>query len=42
MGMAGSIDPHNDGAEQMTAATYGAFGMGDLLTVTTGALPRTA
>lgn len=42
LGMAGAIVPHNDGAEQMTAAIYGAFGMGDLLTVTTGALPRTA
>ena len=36
MGMADAIAPYNDAAEQVTAAIYGAFGMGYLLTVNTG------
>lgn len=35
MGMAGAIEPFNDGAEQVTAGIYGAFGMAGLLAVNT-------
>ncbi|MFN3217720.1 MAG: SDR family oxidoreductase [Acidimicrobiales bacterium] len=35
MGMADAVVPYNDGADQMTAAIYGAFGMADLLDVST-------
>jgi NAD(P)-dependent dehydrogenase (short-subunit alcohol dehydrogenase family) len=36
MGMADVIEPYNDGAERVTAAIYGAFGMAGLLDVNTG------
>lgn len=36
LGMGDAVAPHNDGAEQMIAAVYGAFGMGSMLEVNTG------
>ena len=42
MGMADAVAPYNDAAEQVTAAIYGAFGMGELLKVNPGTLPRAA
>ncbi len=38
MGMADAVTPYNDGAEQVTAAIYGAFGMDGLLAVKTGTI----
>jgi len=35
LGMGDAVAPHNEGAEQMTAAVYGAFGMANMLEVNT-------
>jgi hypothetical protein len=35
LGMGDAVAPHNEGAEQMTAAVYGAFGIGSMLEVNT-------
>lgn len=35
LGMGDAVTPHNEGAMQMTAAVYGAFGMGHMLEVNT-------
>ena len=39
MGMADAVTPYNEAAEQMTAAVYGAFGMGGMLEVKTERTP---